>query len=81
RLPEFAEDRKHYNVVSVKGARRSSDKTRWKKWRDEVHDHLNTLMKDGKIDLDPADTQLRDELMLITYKLLDGAIKIDPKAD
>ena len=81
RLPEFAEDRKHYNVVSVKGARRSSDKTRWKKWRDEVHDHLNTLMKDGKVDLDPADTQLRDELMLITYKLLDGAIKIDPKAD
>jgi hypothetical protein len=81
RLPEFAEDRKHYSVVSVKGARRSSDKTRWKKWRDEVHDHLNTLMKDGRIDLDPADTQLRDELMLITYKLLDGAIKIDPKAD
>ncbi|MDF2993064.1 MAG: hypothetical protein K0S37_3578 [Microbacterium sp.] len=79
RLDEFKD--KTYVVISVKGAKRSSDITRWRLWRDEIHDHFNTLLKDGELDLDPTDTELRDELMLITYKLISGAVKIDPKAD
>jgi hypothetical protein len=79
RLKEFSD--RTYEVIAVKGARSSSDITRWRNWRDEIHDHFNTLMKDGLIDLDVEDNQLRDELMLITYKLVEGAIKIDKKAD
>ena len=80
RLDEF-KDKKYGPVISIKGARRSTDLSRWRNWRDEIHDHFNTLMKDGLVDLDPEDTQLRDELMLITYTLVSGAVKIDKKAD
>lgn len=79
RLPEFAD--KCYKVIRVIGSRSSNDISRWRVWRDEIHDSFDYMMKDGLIDLDPEDTQLRDELMLITYKLVNGAVKIDPKAD
>lgn len=79
RLAEFND--RTYVTIPVKGARSSSDITRWRIWRDEIHDAFDYAMKDGLLDIDPADTQLRDELMLITYKLISGAIKIDPKKD
>lgn len=75
---EFA-DRK-YTVIRVIGSKSSSDIARWRIWRDEIHDHFADLMRDGELDIDPVDTLLRDELMLITYSLISGAIKIDPKA-
>ena len=78
RLDEFRN--KTYEVISVKGARSSSDITRWRIWRDEIHEHFSDQMRDGLVDLDPADSQLRDELMLITYSYVSGAIKIDPKS-
>ena len=60
----------------------STDKDQWQLNRDENHDNLRRLMHEGKIDLDPADTLLRDELLLITYKLNNrGAVKIDGKRD
>lgn len=71
-----------YDVIRIKGAESSNDKFRWQIYRDEIHDYLRMLMHDGLIDLDPADTQLKDELMLITYTINDkGAIKIDKKRD
>ncbi|ALJ19501.1 hypothetical protein [Microbacterium sp. No. 7] len=79
RLEEFAN--KTYEVIRVVGSRSSTDLSRWRIWRDEIHDYFNTRMLDGLIDLDPEDTQLSDELMLITYTLVSGAIKIDKKSD
>lgn len=79
RLEEFAD--KDYEVVRVVGSYSSSDIARWRIWRDEIHDHFADQMRDGLLDIDPEDTQLRDELMLITYTLVSGAIKIDKKSD
>lgn len=79
RLEEF--ENKKYVVIRVIGSKASSDIARWRIWRDEIHDHFNDQMRDGLLDIDESDTQLRDELMLITYKLVSGAVKIDSKAD
>lgn len=79
RLEEFAD--KDYEVVRVVGSYSSSDIARWRIWRDEIHDYFADQMRDGLLDIDPEDTQLRDELMLITYTLVSGAIKIDKKSD
>lgn len=79
RSAEFAD--RTYEVIRVIGSKSSSDIARWRIWRDEIHDHFSDLMRDGLLDIDPTDTYLRDELMLITYKLVSGAIKIDAKAD
>ncbi|MDL5351206.1 hypothetical protein [Microbacterium sp. zg-YB36] len=79
RSAEFSD--REYDVIRVVGSKSSSDIARWRIWRDEIHDHFADQMRDGLLDLDPADNQLRDELMLITYKLLSGAIKIDKKSD
>lgn len=79
RLDEFAD--KEYVAVRVVGSKSSSDIARWRIWRDEIHDYFADQMRDGLLDLDPEDTQLRDELMLITYTLVSGAIKIDKKSD
>lgn len=79
RLEEF-EDKK-YSVIRVIGSKSSSDISQWRNWRDEIHAYFDDRMRDGDLDIDPADTQLRDELMLITYELVNGAIKISKKSD
>lgn len=79
RLDEFAG--KKYVVIRVIGSKSSSDISQWRNWRDEIHAYFDDRMRDGDLDIDPNDTQLRDELMLITYKLVSGAVKIDKKAD
>lgn len=80
RAPEMKD--RNYEVIRIKGANASADAHRWYNYRDEMHDHLRMLMHDGLIDLDSADTQLRDELLLITYTINDKrAIKIDKKRD
>lgn len=80
RLPELAD--KCYGLIRVIGSNSSSDKDAWNRRRDENHDQLRTLMHAGKLDLDPNDSLLRDEILLITYGLdTRGAIKITPKRD
>lgn len=79
RLEEFAS--KKYDVIRVIGAKSSSDISQWRNWRDEIHAHFDDQMRDGLLDIDPNDNQLRDELMLITYDLVNGAIKISKKSD
>jgi hypothetical protein len=79
RLDEFAD--RAYDIVRVVGSRSSSDSARWRIWRDEIHEFFADQMRDGLIDLDPEDKALRDELMLITYTLVNRAIKIDKKSD
>lgn len=79
RLEEF--EGKKYTVIRVIGSNSSSDIRQWRNWRDEIHAYFGDRMRNGELDIDPDDTQLRDELMLITYSLVSGAIKIDKKSD
>ena len=79
RLAEFAD--KCYTVTRVVGSYSSSDKNQWVNWRDEIHAAFALAMREGGLDIDGTDTELRKELMLITYTLRNGAIKIDPKKE
>jgi hypothetical protein len=79
RLDEFKDRR--YDIIRVIGSRSSSDLARWRNWRDEIHEYFADQMRDGLVDLDPEDKDLRDELMLITYTHVNRAIKIDKKSD
>lgn len=79
RLKEFED--KCYAVIRVVGSNSSSDKHQWVNWRDEIHAAFALAMREGPLDIDGADTELRKELMLITYELRNGAIKIDPKKE
>lgn len=79
RLEEFSD--KCYVVIRVVGSNSSSDKNQWVNWRDEIHAAFALAMREGPLDIDGTDTELRKELMLITYQLRNGAIKIDPKKE
>lgn len=69
-------------LIGINGGRKSRDKNRWANTRAEQHDNLRSLMVDGAVDLDPADTHLKDELLVVTYKFTpSGAIQITPKDD
>lgn len=77
-LKEFRD--RNYDLVGVRGGTASTDRNRWAKFRDEQHDALKKKLREGRIDLDPDDTKLRDELLIVTYELNErGAIKITPK--
>lgn len=80
RLDEFKT--KCYVVIRVIGSNSSDDRDEHANARAQDHDNLRRMMHDGEIDLDPEDTALRDELLLITYELdTRGAVKITKKRD
>lgn len=80
RLPEF-EDR-NYIIHAIQGANTSTDRDRWNRRKEENYDTLRRQLVDGEIDLDPADTTLRDELLVVTYDFDNRqAIKITPKKE
>lgn len=78
-LEEFAD--RTYMVIGIDGGAKSTDPRRWNRARSENHDTLRTLMAAGKIDLDYDDTELRDQLLAVTYRFtqIGGAIQITPK--
>lgn len=79
-LDEFAD--KQYLLVGVDNGAASPDKKQWLNMRAYSHDSLRAQMLSGEIDLDIEDTQLKDEMLIITYKFMDrGGIRITPKAD
>lgn len=78
RLPEFHP--RPYWVIRVRGAAASADTHRWQVVRDQNHDYLRELLRDGVLDLDYEDMALRDQLLAVTYELNNkGAVKITPK--
>lgn len=80
RYDEFSDG--NYDVIQVIGSNQSSDRDAWANNRAENHDALRYQMRDGTIDLDPADTILRDQLLTVTYELNNrGAVQITPKKD
>jgi hypothetical protein len=69
-----------YLVISMLGSAASPDKTRWLNARASNFDSLKELLSAGSIDLDPDDTQLLDEILMIRYKFTQkGAIQIESK--
>ena len=80
RLEEFAGA--EYQIIRVVGSASSTDKSRWARARDENHDAVRTMLRDGDIDIDPSDKVLMDQFLAVTWEPdHNGAIKITPKKD
>lgn len=76
----LANDR--YLVISMLGSAASPDNTRWLNARAHNYDTLREAMLDGRIDIDPDDKTLLDEMLMIQYKFSPkGAIQIESKDD
>jgi hypothetical protein len=76
----LAEDR--YIVISMLGSAASPDNTRWLNARAHNYDTLREAMLEGKLDIDPDDKLLLDEMLMIQYKFsAKGAIQIESKDD
>jgi hypothetical protein len=79
-IVNLAQDR--YTVISMLGSAASPDNTRWLNARAFNFDSLREQMLTDKIDIDPDDKLLLDEIMMIQYKFSSkGAIQIESKDD
>lgn len=77
-LPEFFE--KTYLLVGVDGGARSPDLSRWANMRAYSHDFLRERMLNGFVDLDFEDSELREELLGLSFRFNGrGAVQITPK--
>lgn len=71
-----------YTVISMMGSAASPDRTRWFNARAYNFDSLREAMVEGRIDLDPDDSQLIEEMMMLRYKFHStGSIQIESKDD
>jgi hypothetical protein len=71
-----------YTVISMMGSAASPDRTRWYNARAYNFDSLREQMLAGKIDIDPDDKELFDEMMVLKYKFSQlGSIQIESKDD
>ena len=71
-----------YIVISILGSAGSPDRTRWFNARAYNFDSLREQMLAGKIDIDPDDSALLDEMMMLRYKFHGtGSIQIESKDD
>ena len=71
-----------YTVISMLGSAASPDNTRWMNARAYSFDSLREQLIESKLDIDPDDKQLLDELLMIQYKFsAKGAIQIESKDD
>lgn len=71
-----------YLVISMLGSAASPDKTRWHNARAANYDALKDGLSDGRIDLDPEDKVLLEEILMISYKFTPkGAMLIESKDD
>jgi hypothetical protein len=71
-----------YTVISIMGSAASPDRTRWYNARAYNVDSLREQMLAGKIDIDPDDKELFDEMMMLKYKFSSlGSIQIESKDD
>lgn len=77
--PEFFPNRP-YLVVGLLGGRSPSDNSRWSNARSEHYDTFREGMQMGLIDLDPEDTEVRDQMYAQTFGItLRRQIQITPK--
>lgn len=79
-LVNLANDK--YLVISMIGSAASPDLTRWGNARAANYDNLRESMAEGKIDIDPDDKVLLEEMLMLQYKFTTkGAIQIESKDD
>ena len=77
-LDEFGE--KRYLLIGIDGAARSPDPAQWANSRAYNHDSLRKQLMDGQLDIDFDDNDLRDQLLMVTYRFNNrGAVQITPK--
>lgn len=77
-LEEFAD--KRYVLIGIDGAARSPDPAQWANSRAYNHDSLRKQLLDGVLDIDFEDSELRDQLLMVTYRFNNrGAVQITPK--
>ena len=83
RLWDLSKGGKTYNVVEVNGGAASPDRRQWLNSRAYQYDMLRLGMFQGRIDADPRDEQLLDELAGLQYDFADaasgGGLKIESK--
>lgn len=80
RMEEFAG--KVYVLIGWDNGSGAPDPAQWANKRAYAHDSLRTQMMSGEIDFDYDDTELKEQLLIITYKFNHrGAIQIAPKDD
>jgi hypothetical protein len=71
-----------YVTISMLGSAASPDNTRWLNARAFNYDSLREAMLNNKVDIDPDDKVLLEELLMIQYKFsAKGAIQIESKDD
>lgn len=83
RLWDLSGGGKSYDIVEVQGGERSPDRRKHLNSRAYEFDMMRLGMFEGRIDLDPRDETLFDELSSIQYEFADGAsgggLKIESK--
>ena len=71
-----------YLVISMLGSAASPDKTRWHNARAANYDNFKEGLAAGQVDMDPDDSVLLEEILMIQYKFTPkGAILIESKDD
>lgn len=77
-LVVLAQDK--YTVISMMGSAASPDRMRWFNARAYNFDSLREQMLERKLDIDPEDKPLIDEMMMLRYKFHStGSIQIESK--
>lgn len=71
-----------FNIIRMMGGDASSDINSYRNKRAENYDYLRMQMELGKIDLDPKDTKVNEQLLGVKYETTErGSIKLEAKAD
>jgi hypothetical protein len=69
-----------YTIITMMGSAASPDRTRWFNARAYNFDSLREQMIENKIDIDPDDKQLLDEMLMLKYKFHStGSVQIESK--
>lgn len=76
----FQHEPRPYRMVGMSGSSASPDRKQWYNARAYWWDSFRKQLRAGKIDLDPADDRLQDELVMVEYKFAPtGGLLIESK--
>lgn len=77
-LEEF--QNKAYVAIALNGAHKTNSPTRWANLRAYNHDSMRDQLVAGTLDFDFEDTELKDQLLTVTYRFSSqGGVQITPK--
>lgn len=71
-----------YVLIGIQGGEVSPDRSKWAQYRAFMYDDFRRQMQEGQLDLDPDDTNLRDQMQRQTFEINNkGAIQITTKQE